>query len=249
MIMRALFVFVFVVSLQGMDLPLPPVRLGDPRARGMDSQPPLPDQDDGDDPSDTPPPVFYGEQIDTETDSIIYVIDVSGSMAIGGLAGTLIGSRLARAQAELIASVNGLPETYRFNAFAYQSVVYDCFKGRVQATPKNKAQLAKWILNFNASGYTATGPAVASALSDRENLSVVLLTDGMPNSGISLALHPNTPVQEQLDLQAEAHRRVIREANRQGATIDVFGIQATGRMRSFCQSVAADSGGRYYDLP
>ncbi len=80
-------------------------------------------------------------------------------------------------------------------------------------------------------------------------MAVVLLTDGLPNYGIPLTLHPNTPQGTQLVAQFDAHRRVIRDANAQGATIDVFGVAATGLMRSFCQSVASDSGGSYFDVP
>ncbi|KKN47396.1 hypothetical protein LCGC14_0663090, partial [marine sediment metagenome] len=127
--------------------------------------------------------------------------------------------------------------------------IYTCFGKRVPATATNKAQLATWILNFNPHGWTATGPAVASALQDRENLSIVLLTDGLPNFGIPLATHPNATQFEQEEAQGEAHRRVIQEANAQGAVIDVFGIQARGRMRAFCQGVASDSGGSYFDVP
>lgn len=58
------------------DLPVKPVRLGDPEI------PIQPDGDDGDDPRDTPPPTIYGEEIPTENDTLIYVLDVSGSMYV-----------------------------------------------------------------------------------------------------------------------------------------------------------------------
>ena len=48
---------------------------------------------------------------------------------------------------------------------------------------------------------------------------------------------------------ASGHRSMIRNANSQGATINVFGIAASGSYRAFCQGVAADSGGAYFDVP
>jgi hypothetical protein len=224
----------------GHDLPLEPVRLGDPLPKYRSELAPQPDTPE-DDPRDTPPPIFYGEEIDHETDSIVYVIDISGSMNVDG--------RMARAQTELIRSVNGLADSFTFNAIAYSDGLYTFSPNRVPATQKHKAALAKWILDYNPHGYTATGPACARALSDRENLSVVLLTDGLPNYGIPLSHHPNTPQSVQLVAQFAAHRSLILEANPQGASIDVFGIAATGLMRSFCQAVSQDSGGSYHDVP
>ena len=233
--------WLLVLMLLGvLDLPVPPVRLGDPPATSPPpAHLPVPDED-GEDPRDTPPPIYYGEEIDTETDSVIYVIDISCSMSVDG--------RMGRAQQELIRSVGGLAESFRFNVIAYASVSYQCFDARVPATADNKARLRAWVLNYNPHEYTATGPACAQALSDRENLSVVLLTDGIPNWGVTTGAGPNTPPAEQETLQADAHRKVIRQANT-GATIDVFGIAATGNMRAFCQAVASDSGGRYTDVP
>lgn len=235
--------FASLSQAQGLDLPMPPVQLGDPpmAAPPTYAPPPKPDAPD-DDPRDTPPPVFYGEEIDTETDSIIFVIDISGSMNVDG--------RLQRAQAELIRSVNGLAGSFEFNAIAYSDVVYEFSPDTVEASPANKAALAAWILNYNARGATATGPAVAQALNDRSNLSVVLLTDGFPNFGVPLpGITPNTPPAQWLVMLAQAHRRVIRQANRQGARIDVFGIATFAETRAFCQGVASDSGGSFTDVP
>jgi len=47
----------------------------------------------------------------------------------------------------------------------------------------------------------------------------------------------------------DGHRAMIRRNNTQGATINVFGISASGSYRAFCQAVASDSGGSYFDVP
>ena len=82
-------------------------------------------------------------------------------------------------------------------------------------------------------GQTATGPATAYALRWKQNMKVVLLTDGAPNCP---------------QAQIGWHLKVIAGANTQGASIDVFGIQAFGSYRAFCQKVAAMSGGSYHDV-
>jgi hypothetical protein len=42
---------------------------------------------------------------------------------------------------------------------------------------------------------------------------------------------------------------MIRDANTQGASVNVFGIAASGSYRAFCQGVASDNGGQYFDVP
>jgi len=220
------------------DLPMQPPHYSD-EVTPLD--PPItPDDDDGDDPRDTPPPVFYGEEIDTETDSIFYVLDISCSMSqdpmvIVNLEGQLaIASRLTRAKNELIRSINGLSDNFEFNIVAYACATLQWAPAMLQATDANKQSATGWTLMLFPMGATATGPATSIALADRDNRSVVLLTDGAPNCGADTM---------------SAHRLMIQNANSQGATINVFGISASGTYRAFCQGVAADSGGVYIDLP
>ncbi len=180
-----------------------------------------------DDPRDEPPPVFFGEEIESENDSICYVIDCSGSMRRFG--------RLDRAKEELRRSVGALTPNVRFNVIAYSCSVSSWRPATVEATPENKAQALQWVDALEAGGGTATGPATALALADGQCLAFVLLTDGAPSCGA----YPD----------AEAHRRMILNANEQHATINVFGVDARGDWRVFCQNVARDSGGSYYDVP
>jgi hypothetical protein len=202
--------------------------------------PVVPDEDDDEDPRDTPPPTIYGEEIDSENDTIYYVIDISYSMTIDRQAYTTPdavvrrGARIDRAKAELTRSIQGLSDNFMFNI-----VSYDCatttWQGQMQAaTDANKNAATAWVNALLPRGATGTGPAVSLALSERENMAVVLLTDGAPNCGAS---------------GVDGHRNMIASANTQGATINVFGIAATGRYRAFCQGVAADSGGSYFDVP
>lgn len=186
------------------------------------------------------PPIFNGEPIPSENSTIFYVIDASGSMASGTRSyvddqgNSRSGTRMDRAKSELRKSVNSLPRTFKFNMLAYGCSVQR-FRGvMIEANASNKATAIGWINGLYASGGTMTGPATAQGLSDRENKSVVLLTDGAPNCGAS---------------SDAGHRSVITGANTQRAIVTVFGIGATGSFRRFCQDVARDNGGNYVDVP
>ncbi len=180
----------------------------------------------GDDAHDDPAPVFFGEEIAPSAGTLVYVVDVSGSMRAE--------DRLERAKEEARKSINGLPEALRFNVVAFDCTLAKLWPSVRPATLGNKAEAWAFVERLGARSGTATGPGVALALSDREVEAVVLLTDGAPNCGA---------------VDASGHRGMIRNANAQGATIDVFGIAARGLYRAFCREVAADSRGNYYDVP
>ena len=103
----------------------------------------------------------------------------------------------------------------------------------------HKAEAITWTWDLHAGGGTGTGPAMVLALSEKTCMSIALLTDGAPGCGVS-SNGLSRP---------EAHRIMINDANSQRATINVFGIEAYGDWRAFCQNVAGDSGGSYYDIP
>ncbi|MCO5168107.1 MAG: VWA domain-containing protein [Planctomycetes bacterium] len=208
--------------------------------------PPTPDDGDRDDPRDEPPPVIYGEEISSENDTIVYVLDRSGSMdwdvgSYTDLDGVQRrGNRMDRAKVELSRSIQGLSRNFRFNVIAFDCANYQWQRRLQEANDTNKAAALAWVRRLTPGGATGTGPAVALALySDRDNKSVVLLTDGQPNCGLN----------DWDDFSLDAHRRVIRNENVQRAVINVFGIAASGQWRRFCQNVASDSGGSYFDVP
>ncbi len=196
--------------------------------------------EDEDDPRDTPPPTIYGEEIDSENDTIVYVLDISYSMNLGKQSyvradqSLAMGSRMDRAKAELVRSIDGLGDNFSFNVIAYDCATEAWQEQLVEATSGNKNAAKAWVMGRTPRGATGTGPACALALAAKGNQAVVLLTDGAPNCGAS---------------GTDGHRTMIATANTQGATINVFGIAATGRYRAFCQGVAADSGGSYFDVP
>lgn len=218
------------------DLDLPVAK---PEYQGapIEEEPPIPPEIE---PPTEAPPTFFGEEIDSENDTIFYVLDISGSMGWDNQSYTrpdgtqASGPRIDRAKAELIRSIQGLSENFKFNIIAYDCGTRQWQGSMQEANDANKAAATAWVSGHRPTGATGTGPAAASALGDKDNMAVVLLTDGAPNCGAS---------------GNSGHRSMIANANTQGATVNVFGIAASGSYRSFCQGVASDNGGSYVDVP
>lgn len=226
------YLVLLVLLFGGLDLPIAPPRYGE--------RPEAPAEDE-EDPRDTPPPTFYGEEISGETDSLVYVLDISGSMASTGYRPYVDangkpsqGTRWNRAVAECVRSIRGLSESIKFDIVIYNCGTMVWKPDLVEASAENKAEAEAWLNYINwVSGGTGTGPGTAMGLALRSS-ALVLLTDGEPNCGA-----PGTT----------GHRNMIAAANARGIPIDVFGIEAVGPWRAFCQGVANDSGGRYCDVP
>lgn len=229
-----------------MDLPMAPPYLGGPGYWDLRDPFPQPDEE-GEDPRDTPPPVFFGEEIEVEKESLVYVIDYSCSMSLRDAVGE--PTRLDRAKAEVEASVSGLAENMRFDVRGFdcaQKVLWDELR---EATSSAKAEAINWTKRLRYGGGTGTGPNVAwSLVAYGADLGVVvLLTDGGPGCGAPTGIQRGRMTYAQWDQQQ--HRDFISSHNRYDVPIYVFGIAASGDYRAFCQGVAGDSGGNYIDVP
>ncbi len=214
----------------GREIDLP---IGGPISGFEEEDPVEPTEDDG--------PTLYDEDIPVESDSIIYVIDVSGSMGwdvttYTGLDGNpTSGNRLDRAKVELIRSIQGLPENFTFNIVAYDCDMRRWAPGRQQANMAAKASAINWVNGLRPGGATGTGPAVALGLQERDNLTIALLSDGDPNCPYDYNSIPN-------------HLQCILSANQQGAVVHCFGIRAYGEFEQFLRDVASRTGGVYYPI-
>jgi len=242
-----------------MDLPIEkPVYL----PPGMRPKPPAPPTPSEPPPPPELPPSIYGKDIKSESASIVYVIDISGSMGweMGQYTGvdgkTAVGCRLDRAKAELIKSLMSLPKSFKFNLEAYDCLFKCCFNNSMDsalpllpATEENKAKAIAWVGALEPGGGTGTGPAMANVLwYAPTNLLYVLLTDGAPNCGSGTGFSED---QATLD----GHWSQVHFGNQPGvngrktrATINVFGIGATGAFKQFCMRVASDNNGSYSDV-
>ncbi|RME88291.1 MAG: VWA domain-containing protein [Planctomycetota bacterium] len=180
------------------------------------------DEDDG--------PEFYGEDLSSDSDSLVFVVDFSCSMS---------GSRIAKAKAEVAKAINGLTKNFKFSVVTFSCDIMVWSQQLKDATDTNKAAAAGWVSSQSTRGATGTGVAVKTALKlDTKNKLVVLLTDGAPNClGSNYWATSND------------HLNMIMSSNSQKAKIDVFAIQPwSGSYRSFCQKIAQQTGGKYKEV-
>jgi hypothetical protein len=111
-------------------------------------------------------------QIAAQGQAIVYVIDRSGSMALNGC--------LAAAKRELLASLEHLPPTARFQIIAYNRSALPLRingqSGLVFATTDNKRCVAQLLEELSAEGSTEHLPALKRALALRPDV-IFFLTD------------------------------------------------------------------------
>lgn len=199
---------------------------------------------------------FFGEEISLESNSIVFVIDRSGSMgewlvlpkiesvpgrlgAIRVVPGTGI-SRWDLAKREIFRCINSLDVSTRFDILAFDSVNELWLPNLVEATTYNKENAIVWVESLYPRNLTNTAAAVVQAIRlDPNNSCVVLLTDGAPT----------TPVSPDLSISTnDWHRRMIRNGNTQNSSINVFGIRAELDMVSFCEGVAHENNGIFVNI-
>ena len=110
---------------------------------------------------------------------VILVVDTSGSMKDGG--------KLEQAQSSALWLLENLRPIDRVNVLRFSSTAVPFADGPVEASAENLAALAKFVRGFEATGSTALGDALATALrvepAPGRVRSVVLLTDGRPTVG------------------------------------------------------------------
>lgn len=228
-----LFFFYTPASAQdNLDLPF---NLPDRELTSTELPPPPPEPTPKED-----PPTFSGEPIPSENSTIFYVVDKSCSMGwdyrtyVDEEGNTKSGNRMDRAKVELRKSISSLPKNFKFNLIGYGCSISRWSTQMREANTANKLSAVGWVNSLYPNDGTMTGPATATALQDKSNKSIVLLTDGAPNCGAS---------------SLTGHRSLIKSANTQGATVSVFGIGASGYLKQFCQDVANDNNGSYTDIP
>jgi len=132
---------------------------------------------------------FYG--IQTASDRILYIVDISGSMDRQqkgeGAAGKTKWEVLKQ---ELLGSVFNLNPTDTFNVIFFNHQVIPWQPKKVQATERNKKQLKKWVEaqlpvgGTNLSDSLYHGFSIASSGTGRPMLDTLFfLTDGKPTAG------------------------------------------------------------------
>lgn len=169
---------------------------------------------------------FYG--IGTDSKAVVFVVDISGSMA--GRASTGTATRIVRAKAELIAAVRRFDETHRFNVIVYNGRPRAYSRQLVSCTEEERAKFEKWVNALRAGGATNLHDSLLAALRIEDVDTVFLLADGGANAGRVT----------ELDLILD----VIRRRNRfLRVTINAIGIGVAARMQSFIRDLAEQNRG------
>lgn len=114
-----------------------------------------------------------GEERQVLPREVVFIIDVSGSMA---------GEAIGQAKAALLLALEGLKPADRFNIITFNSTPYDVFKGAVPATPEYISEARNFVSRLVANGGTEMAGALDIALNNGVNLErlrqVIFMTDG-----------------------------------------------------------------------
>lgn len=196
-------------------------------------------------PLDPRPPVFFGEEIPLERNSLVYVLDYSQSMGavFERVDFQTTRNRWQRVQLEAARSITGLDPALRFGVIVFGTGggcgVMSWRSELTNASAANKAAALAWLDGFRDvganGGATPTAPAVLVGFELHPG-SVLLLTDGSPSfCGFFRGTHPSV-----------SHRERIAAANTEHVRVDVFQIgQSDSYASDFCRGVASDSGGTF----
>lgn len=115
---------------------------------------------------------FYGVEIRSE--AVVFVLDISGSMA---------GEPVAKLRQELGAAIRAMPETARFNLIPFHDRAYPWSKKLVRAKGNGKKAGLAFAQKLQVGGATNLWDGLQSAIVDPQVDTVVILSDGEPNTG------------------------------------------------------------------
>lgn len=189
---------------------------------------------------------FFDEDVPSEGESVIFVVDRSSSMSLPtepfiGLDGNVVqgATRLDYVKVELKRAINALSSSFTFNVVIYDECLESWKPGRQTATPAKKSEAMAWVDAIQPWGWTNTGGAATLALADQGNRTVLLLSDGAPNFLDCAQSYVG---------DFETHRSLIKQSNSQKAIINTFGIGLDDQTRTFLRQVATDSGGTFREV-
>jgi len=200
-------------------------------------------------------------------DSIVFILDVSGSMtsidrgASGSKGRTRrVGgpndpnrdkgpTRMDRSKRELIATIRRLRKDVRFNIVPFSSpapfTIQPWKPSLVAATSVAKAEAKDFIEGLIAAGSTATDRALEMAFDDRSMDTIYLISDGVPTHDGSTAgaVPPDTE-----RLVKEIHARVGQLNFLRDVRIFTLGFPQVQRGYLFLEELARAHGGKFIKI-
>ena len=127
------------------------------------------------------PPDLNHLQQKVQARDVVFVLDISGSMA---------GTSIDQAKASLITALDGLTSIDRFNIIWFNDKAGSLFPDAVIATDKYKTFAKRYINNLQASGGTEMLAALNMALSPQQEFTrfrqIIFLTDGNISNEVAL---------------------------------------------------------------
>jgi HEAT repeat protein len=131
------------------------------------------------------PPKFYG--IPLETESVVFVIDQSGSMAGGGspfiAPGNVAGSKWDTAVRELLDAVEQLEDGTDVNVILFETGVRPWRRSPQRLSKATRTSLKRFLGKLQPGGATNLYDALERALRTPDIETIVLLSDGAPTHG------------------------------------------------------------------
>lgn len=190
-----------------------------------------------------PPPGWVGlfyRMFPLPSASVIYVIDRGSMMGnrmmsyVDRHGNVVSGTRWGCATEATIASIQRLDGSVSFNVYTHSCVLNSFAPVAVPATPANKAAAEAWIQGNRPYGGNGAGQAVAEALKEKSNLTLMLINTGTPSCDVS---------------DVAWHKALILAENTQFAQVHTFGIETVGLVETFLMEVAAETGGTHTHVP
>lgn len=176
---------------------------------------------------------FYGLTLDS--DSVVFVIDKSGSMSAGASADAAMkgvpGDRLDQALANASVAMEALPDHAKVNVVMFGSGVETWQTSLTLLKKKNRKDLQRFFERQNPRGGTDLFDGLETALLQEGVDRIMLLSDGHPGGGRFVTT---------IDILREVRR--LNQTNR--IAIDCVSL---GMKSELLKQIAEENGGRYIE--
>jgi len=185
------------------------------------------------------------------TGSIVYVVDISGSM----IQGTKDRTSYEKLEQEVIKSINALSPAMKFNVITFGSEAFVYQRTMVGATPMEKEKAVKWLKSYSPCLLLASGQmqgndaAWVSAKGRRHNQtsSKLALNKAFEQGPDTIVfVSDGEPTDDQRDKVLWSVRE-HQESRSKRAVINVFAYKADSG-QYFMEKLAKDNGGKYSDI-
>ncbi len=177
---------------------------------------------------------FFG--IKVESQRVIFILDVSGSM-LDPMYGRYVGKRGAAridvAKQELAQAIANLEQGTLFNIFTFSSGVARWQKEGIGVnTAQSRQEALTWVERLGATGATNLYDAVKQAFDDKDVDTIFIMSDGEPTSGEVI-----DPFRIREDVAFwNKHRKVMLHTIAIGGNLEVL------------EWLAKDAGGKYVQM-